>query len=160
LVKRAVNNHPAAALGEIRAFATCRNERLRLPAFLKHYRDLGVNRFFVIDNDSSDGTTDYLVGQPDVHLFRTANRYSEAEMGTNWLNALLSEFGVGSWCVTVDIDELLVYPGSENVPLPTLTAYLDDHGYEALSCMLLDLYPARSLTRIIREGADFGHSAW
>jgi hypothetical protein len=141
LVDQAVKHRPAGAPGEIRAFATCRNERLRLPAFLGHYRDLGVDRFFIVDNDSSDGSADYLVGQADVHLFRTANRYSEAHMGTDWLNALLNEFGVGSWCVTVDVDELLVYPGSEHVPLRTLTAYFDRHGYEALFCLLLDFYP-------------------
>jgi len=148
--------HDAAIRGEeIRAFATCRNERLRLPAFLKHYRTLGVDRFFIIDNHSTDDTAEYLAGQPDVHLFRTANRYSESEMGTDWLNALLAMFGVGSWCVTVDIDELLAYPGSERASLRVLTRYLDQHNYQALFCMLLDLYPGGSLRECeYEEGAN------
>jgi hypothetical protein len=146
LVEGAASADHAATRGEIRAFARCRDERLRLPAFLAHYRGLGVARFFIIDNDSSDGTTEYLGGQPDVHLFRTANRYSEATSGADWLNALLGEFGIGSWCVTVDIDELLVYPGSEQASLRTLTEYLDHRGYDALACMLLDLYPAGPVT--------------
>jgi len=50
---------PPVAPGEIRAFARCRDERLRLPAFLRHYRALGVNRFFIVDNGSSDGTVDW-----------------------------------------------------------------------------------------------------
>jgi hypothetical protein len=140
-----VTAHRAAKPGEIRAFSVCRNERLRLPAFLSHYRGLGVDEFFIIDNDSSDGSTDYLAAQPDVHLFRTTNRFSEAKYGTQWLNAVLAEFGVGFWCVTVDIDELLVYPGSEHAALRALTAHFDRHGYEALCCLLLDLYPARPL---------------
>ena len=127
--------------GEIRAFAKCRNERLRLPAFLTHYRALGVDRFFIVDNDSSDGTTEYLAGQPDVCGFRTTNRLSESGAGSLWLNPLLSRFGVGAWCVTVDIDELLVYPGSEQASLRDLTAHFDRTGCEALSCLLLDLYP-------------------
>jgi hypothetical protein len=146
--------HPAATRGEILAFSKCRNERLRLPAFLSHYRGLGVNRFFIVDNDSSDGTTEYLTGQPDVHLFRTANRFSEARGGIDWLNALLREFGVGSWCVSADIDELLVYPGSERTSLHTLTAYLDRHGYEALACLLLDLYPAGPLKECPYKAGD------
>jgi hypothetical protein len=146
LVEQAAkHHHSVASRGEIRVFSRCRNERLRLPAFLRHYRGLGVDRFFVIDNDSSDGSTEYLADQPDVHLFRTASRYSEAKGGTAWLNALLAEFGVGFWCVTVDIDELLVYPGSEQATLRTLTAYLDRHGVQALVCLLLDLYPAGPL---------------
>jgi hypothetical protein len=146
LVDRAVTHHRSRTTrGEIRAFARCRNERLRLPAFLRHYRDLGVDRFFVIDNDSSDGSTEYLADEPDVHLLRTSNRYSEAKGGTAWLNALLAEFGVGCWCVTVDIDELIVFPGSEQATLHTLTAYLERDGFEALVCLLLDLYPAGPL---------------
>jgi len=146
---------PPVAPGEIRAFARCRDERLRLPAFLGHYRTLGVNRFFVVDNGSTDGTVDYLTKQPDVHLFHTSNRYSQAGSGIEWMNALLARFGTGLWCVTVDIDELLVYPGSEHVPLKTLTSYLDQRRVEALACMLLDLYPERPLSESsYAEGED------
>jgi glycosyl transferase family 2 len=145
LVDRITNHHHNAGPSEILVFATCRDERLRLPAFLEHYRGLGVDRFFIVDNDSSDGTPEYLADQPDVRLFGTANRYSEARNGIDWLNALLGEFGVGSWCLTVDIDELLVYPGSERVSLHTLTQYLDHNGFEALACVLLDLYPSGPL---------------
>jgi hypothetical protein len=152
LVERA-GNHPVAA-GEIRAFAMCRNERLRLPAFLKHYRGLGINRFFIVDNDSSDGSAEYLIDQPDVHLFHTPHRYSKAHGGTDWLNALLANYGVGAWCVTVDIDELLVYPGSEKAPIRTLTEYLDRNGYEALPCLLLDFYPNGSLRESRYEAGD------
>ena len=145
LLERLTDPPGAAATREIRAFSGCRNERLRLPAFLRHYRALGVERFFIVDNDSSDGTTEYLAEQPDVHVFRTTNRFHEARYGTDWLNALLAEYGIGCWCVTVDIDEMLVYPGSEQASLRTLTAYLDRNDYEALSCLLLDLYPSGPL---------------
>jgi hypothetical protein len=155
LVER-TSHHPSPASrpGEIRLFAMCRNERLRLPAFLRHYRSLGIGRFFFVDNDSTDGTTDYLVGQPDVHLFLTANRYSEAARGTDWLNALLAAFGVGSWCLTVDIDELFAYPGCEHASLRTLTGYLDRYGYEAFSCLLLDQYPDGPLMQCSYQPGD------
>lgn len=133
--------------GEIVAVATCRNERLRLPAFLRHYRALGVEAFFVTDNDSSDGSREYLLEQPDVRVFHTSESYRAAGCGTRWLNRLLSTFGVGRWCVTADIDELLIYPGSETTTLRQLTAYFDRHGCEALRCLLLDLYPDGPLAR-------------
>ena len=131
---------PTRAAG-IRVFSKCRNEILRLPAFLAHYRALGVERFFIVDNGSTDGSTEYLAAQPGVELSRTAERFSDTKGGAAWMNDLLAKFGTGSWCVTVDVDELLVYPGSEVAALPALTAYLDAHGHTALGCTLLDLYP-------------------
>lgn len=32
-------------------FSTLRNERVRLPYFLRYYRSLGVNHFLIVDND-------------------------------------------------------------------------------------------------------------
>jgi glycosyl transferase family 2 len=154
LVDRTIDRRPPAAPGEVRAFARCRDERLRLPAFLEHYRGLGVDRFFIVDNDSSDGSAEYLAAQPDVHLYATRNRYSEAGRGVAWVNALLTEFGVGSWCVTVDIDELLVYAGSEHESLHRFTEYLDRVGSEALACILLDLYPSGSLKECHYDAGD------
>jgi hypothetical protein len=130
---------------EIRLFAKCRNERLRMPAFLRHYRRLGVHRFFIADNASSDGTTEFLLAQPDVQVFRTADRFAEAKGGTVWLNALLSQYGRGGWCVTVDIDELLYYPGSEIADLGAFTRHLEEQGAQAVACLLLDMYPALPL---------------
>ena len=49
-----------------------------------------MNRFFIVDNGSSDGTVDYLTEQPDVHLFQTSNRYGQAGSGIEWMNALLT----------------------------------------------------------------------
>ena len=151
LIARSGNNrHAVASRDEIRLFARCRNERLRLPAFFQHYRAMGVDRFYIVDNESSDGTTEYLASQPDVHLFRTTDRYGESGSGTAWMNALLAEFGVGCWCVTVDIDELLIFPGSEQTPLRRLTAHLDGRGHDAFVCLMLDLYPAGPIVERFR----------
>ena len=49
-------------------FSTLRNERIRLPYFLRYYRNLGVNHFLIVDNDSDDGSREYLQAQPDVSL--------------------------------------------------------------------------------------------
>jgi hypothetical protein len=152
--------HALSKASEIRLFSKCRNELLRLPAFLEHYRRLGVDRFYFADNESSDGTTRYLTSQPDAHVFATTGRFREARGGTEWLNALMARFGVGHWCVNVDVDELLVYPGSESATLPKLTAFLESSGHQALSCMLLDMYPGGSLEDVsYRQGEDLISSA-
>ena len=45
---------------DILLFSTFRNEGVRFPYFLKYYRDLGVNHFIMVDNESDDGGTEYL----------------------------------------------------------------------------------------------------
>jgi hypothetical protein len=143
---------------EIRLFSKCRNEKLRLPAFLAHYRKLGVARFFIIDNASDDGSDEFLSAQPDVHVFQTDGSFRAARGGTDWLNAVLQKFGVGHWCVTVDVDELFRYPGSEMVGLQEMVRYLDGQGYEAMHCLLLDMYPDRPL-REASIGSDLIEAA-
>ena len=131
---------------------------LRLSAFLAHYRKLGVARFFMVDNASDDGTAEFLRAQPDVHVFHAAGSFRAARGGTDWLNAVLQEFGVGHWCVTVDVDELFRYPGSETVGLHQLVRYLDNQDYEAMHCLLLDMYPELPL-RDANIGSDLLEAA-
>jgi len=81
---------------EIRSFLIVRNEALRLPSTLRHHRSLGVHRFFVLDNGSTDGTLDYVLAQPDVHVFSTTERYSQSHCGIVWTNELLNSGSSGS----------------------------------------------------------------
>lgn len=130
---------------EIRAVLKVRNEVLRLPWVLEHHRRLGVDRFFVVDNGSTDGTVDYLLAQHDVHCFYTDSRFSESGGGRIWMNALLDAFGEGHWCLVVDADELFVFPAYESTGLRTLCAYLDQSGARAVFAVVLDMYASTSV---------------
>src|SRR5882757_2448327 len=92
-------------LQEIRAFMITGNDSLRLESALKHYRKLGVHRFFVADCGSTDGTLDRLSAAPDVHVFSATGDDSLA-----WLNTLLDTYGAGHWTLTVDTSEMFIYP--------------------------------------------------
>ena len=121
-------------------FSTMRNEAVRLPWFLDHYRRLGVAHFLVVDNGSEDGTQELLADQPDVSLWQSGASYKRARYGVDWLNHLLRKYGHGRWVLVVDPDELLVYPHHETRRLPALTRWLDDQGAESFPVMLLDMY--------------------
>ena len=108
---------------EIRAFMTVRDEMLRLPQNLNHHRSIGVTRFFVVDNGSTDGSREFLLAQPDCHLFLTHNSYAESRYGLEWQHAVLDEYGTNHWCLIIDADEWFIYPGYERKPLPDLAAY-------------------------------------
>ena len=60
---------------EVRLFCVAYNEALRLPAFLDYYRRLGVGRFFIIDNKSTDGTAELLAAQDDSNLHHAHKQY-------------------------------------------------------------------------------------
>lgn len=121
--------------------ACVRNEGLRLPFFLSHYRALGADHFLIVDNDSDDGSAEMLAGQGDVSLWQTGDSYRDSRFGMDWLGWLLMRHGAGHWCLTVDADELLVWPGAEAEGLAGLTARLAAAGRGVLGALMLDLYP-------------------
>lgn len=137
------------------AFATVRNEIVRLPYFLQHYRRLGVNHFLIVDNDSDDGTAAYLAEQPDVSLWTTSQSYRLARFGMDWLGWLQWQYGDQHWCLTVDADELLVYPDCETRDLHALTGWLDAQGLDSFGAIMLDLYPKGPLgSAVYAPGED------
>ncbi|MDN5568010.1 MAG: glycosyltransferase family 2 protein, partial [Paracoccus sp. (in: a-proteobacteria)] len=131
----------ALAADDILVVTTLRNEVLHLPAYLAHYRGLGVAHFLIVDNGSDDGSAAYLAAQPDVSLWHCTASYRQARFGLDWTNALLMRHGHGRWCVTVDADERLIYPHHDTRPLPQLVAHLDAQGLAGMGALMLDLYP-------------------
>jgi hypothetical protein len=125
----------------ISLFSAMRNERDRLPGFLDHYRKLGVARFVIVDNDSSDGSGELLLDQPDVELHHTAASYAAANGGTLWIDGLMAERPAQAWVIYADADELLVYDRCNDHPLPALAERLEALGARNLLAPLLDLYP-------------------
>ncbi|WP_299837342.1 glycosyltransferase family 2 protein [uncultured Jannaschia sp.] len=143
------------ASGAILVASTMRNERMRLPYFLDYYRRLGAEHFLIIDNDSQDGTPDYLQAQPDVSLWTTKASYARAAYGVDWLNWVLRQNAHRHWCLTVDVDEFLVYPFCDTRPLRALTDWLDAGQVRSFGAMLLDMYPKGPIgRRAYREGED------
>lgn len=130
---------------DVLLFAAIRNEIGRLPEFLAHYRKLGIRQFLIVDNDSSDGSTEFLLEQPDVSLWRTRESYRDSRFGMDWVCALLLRHGHDRWCLTVDADELLIYPDWDTWTLPQLTASLDARHIRGMGALMLDLYPRHKL---------------
>ncbi len=90
-----VNRTAQIRKNDILALVTMRNERVRLPFFLNYYRNLGVNHFLFVNNDSDDGSGNYLAEQPDVSLWWTNAGYKRSRFGMDWINRLLAKYGHG-----------------------------------------------------------------
>ncbi len=140
---------------DILVFCTQRNERVRLPFFLDYYRRMGIGHFVFVDNDSTDGSLDYLADQGDVSVWYTRASYKRARFGADWLNWLQRRHAHGHWTLVVDPDEFLVYPFCDTRPLRALTDWLDASSIKSFSAMLLDMYPKGRLDdQPYAEGRD------
>ena len=135
-------------------FSTMRNEMLRIEHWLEHYRAMGVAHFLIVDNASDDGTAEYLAAQSDVSLWTTPDSYKASRFGVDWLTCLQRRFAHGRWCLTVDADELLVYPESDTRDLNALVAHLDRTGRASFGALMLDMYPKGPVADAPYAGGD------
>ena len=151
-----VQDHTARiARGDVLLVVCLRNEKFRMPAFVDHYRRLGVDHFLVIDNGSTDGFQDWARDQQDISVWYTEASYKKAHFGMLWCNDLLRRYGTGHWCVTVDPDEFLVYPFYETRGLKALCQFLEDDRREVMHTVMLDAYSDRDVDdTVLGEGDD------
>ena len=144
-MKRLDSNDISCNDSDIILFCCIRNELLRLPYFIKYHRKLGVDRFIFVDNASSDGSVDYLLSLNNVHVFYTDQSYADSRCGVDWLNELLNRYGTDHWVLTLDADELFVYPKCESINLHHLSRYLEAEKSQAVLTFMLDMYSDRSI---------------
>jgi len=140
---------------DILLFTVVRNEKPRLPYFLKYYRKLGVTKFIFVDNNSDDGTREYLENQSDTSIWRTDASYKRSKFGVDWLNFLLGKYASGHWVVVVDVDEFFVFPHCDTRDLNALTDWLDASSIKSFGAILLDMYSQRPIEKTpYRSGTD------
>ncbi|HEY4002237.1 MAG TPA: glycosyltransferase [Candidatus Xenobia bacterium] len=125
---------------DILAVTCVRNEAPRLPFFLDYYRRLGVDRFLMVDNGSTDGTLAALQAEPDVMAWSSAASFNGVNFGSAWFEVLLRMHGIGHWCLIVDADEFLCFTDCETRSLPDLCRSLEADGRQAFTAVLLDMY--------------------
>lgn len=157
-----VDRTPLIKEGDILSFSTLRNEKIRLSYFLRYYRNMGVNHFFFVDNDSDDGSREFLADQPDVSIWTTKNSYKRSRFGVDWLNYLQMKYAHGHWSLVVDVDEFLVFPFCDSRSISALTDWLDASSVKSFSAMLLDMYPKGRMDSVpYRSGQDpFEIASW
>lgn len=131
--------------------AIVRNEMYMLPAFLAHYRALGIARFIFLDDQSDDDTRAYLARQPDAMVLESPVRYGQViapqgriplpDMRSNivWRNVLMGRYGRDRWTLLLDVDEFLALP--QGMTIPDLIARAEADGRRAVTGIMLDLYP-------------------
>ncbi|MDX5594294.1 glycosyltransferase family 2 protein [Pseudovibrio sp. SPO723] len=118
-----------------------RNERDILPAFLSHYRGLGVNLFHFVDTGSTDGSIQYLKDQKDTQVYLKKGGYAQANAGIDWVNEIGCTSCTGTWTLVVDADEFLQLPQSEEKsPLAQVSAVMRRELAFGLYAPLIDFF--------------------
>ena len=111
----------------------------RLRMLVDYYRALGVQKFAILDNGSSDGTFEWMLDQPDIDLFQCDKQY-QTNVKEGWINRLVSYYGFNKWYIVTDSDEIVVYDHMESESLSDLTARLDNLGIKRVKALTLDTY--------------------
>ena len=116
-----------------------KNDIVKIKKFITHYRNIGIKKFVFLDNNSIDGTKDYLKKQKDVILLETKEEYSSKKR-IAWINRIIAHYGDDRWYVVVDSDEFLVYDNFENIKIDKVVEYCKNKKYKRARALLLDMY--------------------
>ena len=131
------------------------NELLLLQFFIDYYTKLGVTHFVFIDNNSTDGTIEYLITRDDlnIELYSDSGSYATAEFGLAWVNLILNETFQHKWCLVVDIDELLIL--KDGMSLSQLVLLMENSNTNIVQTVLVDFYPVVFDRDTLQLGSPF-----
>ena len=130
-----------------------KNEFYFLPAFLSHYRRLGVQRFVFLNDNSDDGSVEYLLDQPDTILVESDHSYGDPvsippslpqitrniRMMVLWRSLMHDMFADERWALQVDIDEFVHLP--DGATFQDVVGRLERENATAAWGVMLDMYP-------------------
>lgn len=127
-----------------------KDELYFLPFFLGHYRKLGVRHFIFLDDNSTDGSIEYLLGQPDVTLLQSNFAFNDEidglRFGVAIRGKLSKQLFPETWSLIADADEFWFPPqGLES--LSATVRMLAKDGHRICKGIMFDCFP-RALSDI------------
>lgn len=125
-------------------YCKIKNEAYFIPHFLAHYRALGIEHFYFVDDNSTDGTRETLLAQSDCTVIQADFKLSDQIDGVPGKNIVMRHvparmIGPG-WTLSADADEFLILPEGF-ATIGDLTRDLESRG--EISCIgsMVDFYP-------------------
>ncbi|WP_341861145.1 glycosyltransferase family 2 protein [Gymnodinialimonas sp. 57CJ19] len=134
------------------------NEGNLIEPFLEHYRSFGNITFIVIDDRSTDGSTEFLLAQPNVTVLAPKEGSTYAKHKREWRGQVLDEVADGRWILAPDADEHLFWHGAPERSFDDLIRVLDAEGAGALYAIMIDMYADRPLDEHVYTGGSLSQS--
>ena len=92
LIKKAKCTDDAVVL-----ICVVKDDLVRIRKFMDHYHKLGVTHFVFVDNESTDGTYEFLLEQEDCDVYECNQTYSSLRRVV-WINKLISVYQIAGYC--------------------------------------------------------------
>lgn len=116
---REIMSAPAKQNGKVAIMAIAKNESRYIKEWLDYHRNLGIDRFYIINNDEPDENTmyDMLKDESDVVQFNVpgAEELKKVGMQEGVYNSIyqnvIKKAGDVKWLAVIDIDEFLYFNG-------------------------------------------------
>lgn len=127
---------------ELVLICNVKDDLRRIQMLISHHRQLGVKHFAIIDNDSKDGTYEWLL-QQDIDLFCVKEKYNSV-IRAAWIAQLVEYYGLNRWYLILDSDELLVYEGMEHKSIQQLLVEMEEKHISRGLGFMIDMYAESS----------------
>lgn len=138
---------------EMTLYAVIKDDIIFLKKWIVYYKKLGVKRFIIVNDDSSEDIKKFLDDE-NIYIFNPlVGDFKSCK--ALWLQILLKLYQCPeSWFITVDSDEFLCLENFSN-SLNNYCSYLESKGYRFGSGLLVDMLPNRDATKSELLGSDF-----
>lgn len=112
--------------------------------WINHYINIGIKNFVLIDNNSSDNSTNILKSydkKVNISLWEIKEKYNCYKM-CGWKQQILEFYGEGHNYLTVDSDELFIYEDYKNI---LFEEFLRRKKVSFIKSLMLDVYTNKDI---------------
>lgn len=145
----------------LHGYILCWNEIKILPFVIDYWKNAGVDKLFVFDNGSTDGSLEYLSQFDWVEICHFSPLGDELLLTEIRNQAWKNSKGVADWVIIADCDEV---PFADGNLKETLQRY-EDEGYTAIRTLtpqpITETFPEYDGKLLhTREGLEFGYDPY
>lgn len=116
-----------------------KNDLVRVQMLLNYYRKIGIKCFAFLDDNSNDGTREYLNNQEDVIVYTSNKEYSTVRRQV-WINKMIDDLGINKWFLIIDSDEVFDYDKKNNETIQEYIKKLENNNETRVKSILLDMF--------------------